>query len=155
MWPNWVGLNPGHHRKTILIPLVSKSFGNHSKLMWRIVVLIALNIRCLINPLLICTWFFKNQVRNRLKIQFIKLDFSKLIFQKSSIDQQGDRVTRSRAECPDGIFAKFTDKCVCTIMCPSPSPPPPSQFSLSHSAQAVQCCMCNRSHLVIWFLILH
>ena len=89
------------------------------------------------------------------KIQFIKLDFSKLIFQKSSIDQQGDRVTRSRAECPDGIFAKFTDKCVCTIMCPSPSPPPPSQFSLSHSAQAVQCCMCNRSHLVIWFLILH
>ena len=31
----------------------------------------------------------KNQVRNRLKIKFIKLDFSNLIFQKSSTDQQG------------------------------------------------------------------
>ena len=31
----------------------------------------------------------KNPVRNRLKIQFVKLDFSKLIFQKSSTDQQG------------------------------------------------------------------
>ena len=36
----------------------------------------------------------KNPVRNRLKIQFAKLDFSKLIFQKSSIDQQGDSVTK-------------------------------------------------------------
>ena len=32
----------------------------------------------------------KNQVRNRLKIKFVELDFSKLIFQKSSTDQQGD-----------------------------------------------------------------
>ena len=32
----------------------------------------------------------KNQVRNRLKIQFVELDFSKLIFQKSSTDQQGE-----------------------------------------------------------------
>ena len=31
----------------------------------------------------------KNQVRNRLKIQFVENDFSKLIFQKSSTDQQG------------------------------------------------------------------
>jgi hypothetical protein len=31
----------------------------------------------------------KDQVQNRLKIQFVKLDFSKLIFQKSSTDQQG------------------------------------------------------------------
>jgi len=31
----------------------------------------------------------KNQVRNRLKIQFVELDFSKLIFQKSITDQQG------------------------------------------------------------------
>ena len=31
----------------------------------------------------------KNQVRNRLKIQSVELDFSKLIFQKSSTDQQG------------------------------------------------------------------
>ena len=31
----------------------------------------------------------KNQVRNRLKIQFVVLDFSRLIFQKSSTDQQG------------------------------------------------------------------
>ena len=30
----------------------------------------------------------KNPVRNRLKIQFVKLDFSKLIFQKSTTDQQ-------------------------------------------------------------------
>ena len=36
----------------------------------------------------------KTPVRNRLKIQFAKLDFSKLIFQKSSIDQQGDSVTK-------------------------------------------------------------
>ena len=31
----------------------------------------------------------KNPVRNRLKIQFVELDFSKLIFQKSSTEQQG------------------------------------------------------------------
>ena len=31
----------------------------------------------------------KNPVRNRLKIQFVELDFSKLIFQKSNTDQQG------------------------------------------------------------------
>ena len=31
----------------------------------------------------------KNQVQNRLKIQFVELDLSKLIFQKSSTDQQG------------------------------------------------------------------
>ena len=34
----------------------------------------------------------KNPVRNRLKIQFVELDFSKLIFQKSSTDQQGEGV---------------------------------------------------------------
>ena len=33
----------------------------------------------------------KNPVRNRLKIQLVQLDFSKLIFQKSSTDQQGAR----------------------------------------------------------------
>ena len=68
------------------------------------------------NPLLICTWFLKNQVgrtwlwvyfelkffrlhtgskyqvRTRPKIKFIKLDFSKPIFQKSSTDQQGVRM---------------------------------------------------------------
>ena len=31
----------------------------------------------------------ENSVQNRLKIQFVELDFSKLIFQKSSRDQQG------------------------------------------------------------------
>ena len=31
----------------------------------------------------------KNSAQNRLKIQFLELDFSKLIFQKSSTDQQG------------------------------------------------------------------
>ena len=35
-----------------------------------------------------CCTGSKNPVRNRLKIQFFKLDFSKLIFQKSSMDQQ-------------------------------------------------------------------
>ena len=34
----------------------------------------------------------KNPVRNRLKIQFIELDFSKLIFQKSSTNQQEEFV---------------------------------------------------------------
>ena len=33
----------------------------------------------------------KNPVRNRLKIQCVELNFSKLIFQKSSTDQQGVR----------------------------------------------------------------
>ena len=33
----------------------------------------------------------KNPIPNRLKIQFIELDFSKLIFQKSSPDQQGNK----------------------------------------------------------------
>ena len=32
----------------------------------------------------------KNSVWNRLKIQFVELNFSKLIFQKSSTDQHGD-----------------------------------------------------------------
>ena len=32
----------------------------------------------------------KNPVRNRLKIQLVKLDFSKLIFHKSSTNQQGE-----------------------------------------------------------------
>jgi hypothetical protein len=32
----------------------------------------------------------KNPVQNRPRIQFIELDFSKLIFQKSSTDQQGE-----------------------------------------------------------------
>jgi hypothetical protein len=31
----------------------------------------------------------KNPVQNRLKIQFVELDFYNLIFQKSSTDQQG------------------------------------------------------------------
>ena len=45
---------------------------------------------------LIRNWFLqaKNPVRNRLKIQFIELNFSKLIFQKSSADQQ--RVCRDK-----------------------------------------------------------
>ena len=33
----------------------------------------------------------ENPVRNRLKIQFVEFDFSKLIFQKSRADQQGVR----------------------------------------------------------------
>ena len=44
----------------------------------------------------ISKWIFagytgsKNPVRNRLKKRFVELDFSKLIFQKSSTDQQGE-----------------------------------------------------------------
>ena len=38
----------------------------------------------------------KNQVQNRLKIHFIELDFSKLICQKSSTDQQGVWLTASK-----------------------------------------------------------
>ena len=36
----------------------------------------------------------KNPVQNRLKQQFVELDFSKLIFQKSSRDQQGASLNR-------------------------------------------------------------
>ena len=36
----------------------------------------------------------KNPVWNRLKIEFVELDFSNLIFQKSSTDQQGDSMTQ-------------------------------------------------------------
>ena len=36
---------------------------------------------------------WKNQVGNGLKIQFVELEFSKLIFQKSSPDQQGYAVS--------------------------------------------------------------
>ena len=47
----------------------------------------------------------KNQVRNRLKIQFVELDFSKLIFQKSSTDQQG--VTRDPEKITQPNLAHF------------------------------------------------
>ena len=40
----------------------------------------------------------KNQVLNRLKLQFIELDFFDLIFQKSSTDQQGEYVKHTRAQ---------------------------------------------------------
>ena len=78
----------------------------------------------LINPLLICTfekssWKIqvqwtgflacKNQFRNwflqatqAVKIQFVELDFFKLIFQKSSTDQQGVRV-----ESAESIYFVF------------------------------------------------
>jgi hypothetical protein len=38
----------------------------------------------------------KNPVQNRLKIQFVEIDFSKLIFPKSSTDQQGARRQKRR-----------------------------------------------------------
>ena len=41
----------------------------------------------------------RNQVWNRLKIQLVKVDFSKLIFQKSSTDQQGNRLTCLLSVC--------------------------------------------------------
>ena len=37
----------------------------------------------------------KDQVQNRLKIQFFELNFSKLIFQSSSTDQQKDRLGKN------------------------------------------------------------
>jgi hypothetical protein len=42
----------------------------------------------------------KNPVRNRLKIQFVELGFSKLIFQKSSTDQQGEYLI----DCPNQLW---------------------------------------------------
>ena len=42
----------------------------------------------------------KNQFRNRLKIQFVEFDFSKLIFQKSRTDQQGERLFQKIGELP-------------------------------------------------------
>ena len=48
----------------------------------------------------------KNQVRNRQKIQFVELDFSKLIFQKSSTDQQGDSVTKILNALQNVLFSK-------------------------------------------------
>ena len=45
----------------------------------------------------------KNPVQKRLKIQFIKFDFSKLIFQKSRIDQQGDCIITQ--ENVDSVWA--------------------------------------------------
>ena len=59
------------------------------------------------------------------------------------------RVTRCGAECPDGIFAKFTDKCVCTIMCPYPllSSSSSFQFSLSHSGSWRTLNVCFKVHL--------
>ena len=36
----------------------------------------------------------KNQVRNRLKVQLVELNFSKWIFQKSSTDQQGESLKK-------------------------------------------------------------
>ena len=44
----------------------------------------------------------KNPVLNRLKIQFIKLDFSNLIIQKSSTDQQGEYLDMVRM--PERIY---------------------------------------------------
>ena len=54
----------------------------------------------------------KNQVRNRLQIQFVELDFSKLIFQKSSTDQLGvsyTRVANSRPVyyCKNNLFPEW------------------------------------------------
>ena len=46
----------------------------------------------------------KNQVRNRLKIKFVKLDFSKLIFQKSSTDQQGVRSMKYKFSCEHSVL---------------------------------------------------
>ena len=48
-----------------------------------------------------------NPVRNRLKIQFVELDFSKLIFQKSSTDQQRVRLGKlglSKMKTPQKIW---------------------------------------------------
>ena len=40
----------------------------------------------------------KNPVQNRLKIQFVELDLSELIFQKSSTDQQGDSISTFQSD---------------------------------------------------------
>ena len=62
---------------------------------FRIVSFLERNVFDQTDALSICTWFLKNQawkIQFRLKIQFVKLDFSKLIFQKSSTDWWGVRL---------------------------------------------------------------
>ena len=50
----------------------------------------------------------KNQVWNKLKIQSIELDFSKLIFQKSSTDQQGLESCKNQTfQCSLQYFYNF------------------------------------------------
>ena len=51
----------------------------------------------------------KSPVQNRLKIQFGKLDFSKLIFQKSSTDQQGVR-SHPQKKCAKSLTLTFPSK---------------------------------------------
>ena len=48
----------------------------------------------------------KNSVRKRLKIQFVERDFSKLIFQKSSTNQQGVSLL-SRKSCYLSVLSSF------------------------------------------------
>ena len=67
-----------------------------------ILVYFKLNFYCLcslqksISKLILASYTgSKNQVWNRLKIQFIELDFSKLIFQISSTDQHGVNVMQN------------------------------------------------------------
>ena len=54
----------------------------------------------------------KNQVLIRLKIQFVELDFSELIFQKSSTDQQGEWLKSAiLAKFQKGLEYKITLAC--------------------------------------------
>ena len=57
---------------------------------------------------------FAGYTGSRLKIQFIELDFSKMIFQKSSTDQQGDRLLQ-RLHNPLSKYEKivFQDYLLC------------------------------------------
>ena len=54
---------------------------------------------------------YVNSVWKRLKIYFVELDFSKLIFQKSSIDQQGEIWVLSQAKVTISVlWPLFTTK---------------------------------------------
>ena len=57
----------------------------------------------------------KNPVRNRLKIQFVELDFSKLIFQKSSTDQQGASIHLNNRITYITLFSHFLQEDVFSI----------------------------------------
>ena len=56
----------------------------------------------------------KNQVWNRIKIQFFEIDFFKLIFQKSSTDQQGIRLPNSLQKS-DIIYVRSIGQTVISV----------------------------------------
>jgi hypothetical protein len=61
-----------------------------------------------------CCTGSKNPIRNRLKIHFLKLNFFKLIFQKSSTDQQGGN--QMALECIPNTAHKSSQHCLLSLL---------------------------------------